>query len=758
MRRRSLGNVLFFATGVGLACCLTAAAAGSAGYVECCDPNWPYGGGPNDLIVPAGGYYAMTGDEDYHNVTVGAGATLDTQGYRLRACGALTNYGTITDTRTGGAGGPGGAGGRGQDPCGDSGGPALPEPGLPGEPGYPPTCPQGGQGGTGGGGGGGGGGAKWYSPPICSDAGGGNGGAGGLGGRGGGCVQIYAYGLDNQGTIEADGGQGASGGVGSNGQYTVFSSMDYAGGGGGGGAPGGGGNGGTVEVHYAKCLDLGQIHATGGPGGDGATGGASGTTVVGHPLVYLDQWLEYEYEGAAGSAQGGHGGYGERDQGSWAGDGATGGNGADGAPGQRIIEFTACPPLPPSPRYSFTDLGPAPTLYSDAEGLNRAGWVVGIADTTGGEEHAFLWRCGCVYDLGTLGGDFSLAYDINQSGQVVGVASTGTGAWHGFLWLPQAACGFSAGMNDLCPSDHECWALAINGNTNVVGWRIRSSGNYTDAFLWLCEPTCGLPVGMNDPFGCWPNNHAQAIGLNDRTDAVGWGVYNWSIPPNPKPAGLLWYCGGAGPDDCPQQPSLSGNPYKFHDINDQRQVIGLNDNWPGIWLPDPCLGCEYTALDSLSDSPGEVRALNEATDVVGWSPSEVGDAHACLWRYAGGHVWELLDLNECIPGGTGWQLSIATDINEAGQIVGYAFAPDVQHGFLLSPQECTGFLRCDINCDGSVNFKDINPFVEALAAPCSYAVAYPNCNWLCNCDINRDGMVNFGDINPFVACLSQSRP
>ncbi|MEW6252149.1 MAG: hypothetical protein AB1716_16040 [Planctomycetota bacterium] len=60
----------------------------------------------------------------------------------------------------------------------------------------------------------------------------------------------------------------------------------------------------------------------------------------------------------------------------------------------------------------------------------------------------------------------------------------------------------------------------------------------------------------------------------------------------------------------------------------------------------------------------------------------------------------------------------------------------------------------DLNCDGHVDFDDINPFVLALTDPAGYAIAYPNCNIL-NGDCNGDGLVNFDDINPFVALLAQ---
>jgi hypothetical protein len=62
--------------------------------------------------------------------------------------------------------------------------------------------------------------------------------------------------------------------------------------------------------------------------------------------------------------------------------------------------------------------------------------------------------------------------------------------------------------------------------------------------------------------------------------------------------------------------------------------------------------------------------------------------------------------------------------------------------------------RGDLNCDGSVNFGDINPFVLALSAGESgYYASWPNCQWY-NGDVNTDGVVGFGDINPFVALLS----
>ncbi|MCG3127758.1 MAG: hypothetical protein CHACPFDD_02630 [Phycisphaerae bacterium] len=58
----------------------------------------------------------------------------------------------------------------------------------------------------------------------------------------------------------------------------------------------------------------------------------------------------------------------------------------------------------------------------------------------------------------------------------------------------------------------------------------------------------------------------------------------------------------------------------------------------------------------------------------------------------------------------------------------------------------------DMNCDGSVNGFDIDPFTLALSDPAGYAAAYPACD-INNGDVNVDGSVNGFDIDPFVGLL-----
>ncbi len=59
----------------------------------------------------------------------------------------------------------------------------------------------------------------------------------------------------------------------------------------------------------------------------------------------------------------------------------------------------------------------------------------------------------------------------------------------------------------------------------------------------------------------------------------------------------------------------------------------------------------------------------------------------------------------------------------------------------------------DLNCDGAVDFADINPFVLALTDPAGYQAAFPNC-FLLAADCDNSGALDFYDINSFVSLLT----
>lgn len=71
---------------------------------------------------------------------------------------------------------------------------------------------------------------------------------------------------------------------------------------------------------------------------------------------------------------------------------------------------------------------------------------------------------------------------------------------------------------------------------------------------------------------------------------------------------------------------------------------------------------------------------------------------------------------------------------------------------LSEPANLSVTISCDSNCDGSVDFNDIDQFIVALIDQAEWESS-SSCDYLCVNDSNRDGTVDFNDIDSFVECL-----
>lgn len=76
------------------------------------------------------------------------------------------------------------------------------------------------------------------------------------------------------------------------------------------------------------------------------------------------------------------------------------------------------------------------------------------------------------------------------------------------------------------------------------------------------------------------------------------------------------------------------------------------------------------------------------------------------------------------------------------------YADNLSLTLSTSPTVCRG----DADCDGDVDFADIDPFVAKLGCPTSGPNCDAPCTWM-NADVDGDGDVDFADIDPFVARL-----
>jgi len=348
--------------------------------------------------------------------------------------------------------------------------------------------------------------------------------------------------------------------------------------------------------------------------------------------------------------------------------------------------------------YTVTDLG-AGAAYA----INDAGQVTGYEEGVDGTHYGVMWETSggsgrvAVTYLPTLGGSDCRGMAINNAGEIAGYAETADGDNRAFLWLPEPAHGLPAGMHDLGTLGEygpESYGYDLNDYADVVG-AADTSPVRQHAFLWL--PTRGSLVhpGMND-LGTLGGSDSEARGINNNGQVVGWAnTYGVTLR-----HAFLWYNGmndlGALPD---------GALSEAFAINDAGQVVGWSctegyTTWHAfLWLPEPAYGfpAGMNDLGTLGSGESQALAINRCGLTTGWSNTSSGERHAFLCRGP-----RMVDLNDLTPADSGWVLTEAWDINDAGQIVGCGERDGEMHAFLLRFT-----LPGDLDYDGDVDLSDL---------------------------------------------------
>ena len=154
--------------------------------------------------------------------------------------------------------------------------------------------------------------------------------------------------------------------------------------------------------------------------------------------------------------------------------------------------------------------------------LNQHGDAIGTSTLPGDEFwHAFLWSCGRMRDLGTLGGNLSEALAINGAGVVVGRAdfSPDSPYHHAVAWRNNSI--HDLGVVDPCQNST---ATSINSAGDAVGGLGACTDNpddqnYFSAFFWHK----GKPMAdLNTLVTPASDMHIEfATAINDRGEIVG---------------------------------------------------------------------------------------------------------------------------------------------------------------------------------------------------------------------------------------------
>jgi probable HAF family extracellular repeat protein len=315
------------------------------------------------------------------------------------------------------------------------------------------------------------------------------------------------------------------------------------------------------------------------------------------------------------------------------------------------------------PAYTVTDLTLGGSL-SDGLGINANGQVTGQSYTTGNaEQHAFLWTpttpngaSGTMLDLGTLGGTESGGYGVNASGQVAGYSWTTGGAnYRAFL--------YDGTMHDLGTLGGEfSYGLGINDSGQVTGYSGTTGGDHR-AFLY---------DGTMHDLGTLGGAESEGNGINARGQVTGYSATTGNAEVH-----AFLYDGTLHDLE-----TLGGKDSRGNGINASGQVTGQSNGQVGGQSFDSHAFLYDGTLHDLGTLGGAFSyglGINASGQVTGYSNPPAW--HAFLYTSGSGMV----DLNSLIDPLSGWELSRAWAINDAGQITGNGYIGGEQHAYLLTP-------------------------------------------------------------------------
>lgn len=266
--------------------------------------------------------------------------------------------------------------------------------------------------------------------------------------------------------------------------------------------------------------------------------------------------------------------------------------------------------------------------FSRGYALNDLGVVVGESDNS--ISKAFRWDNGTLTNLGALGGTSSVAHDVNNLGVVVGSSNNGT-ASKPFVLTSSGMTALPT-LSALATATGRAWAISSDGKYIAGLSRATDASTTSHATLWELQADgsyAATDIGalVDESF------FSQAYAVNSAGVAVGYSV--------------------VGTVSSTSTTSLNHGFYRL----DDGELVDI-----GI------------LSDRATWRHSEARDVNNAGNFVGsvanffQSPTFGGAA------FLGDRVGDstaIVELNELVVNGAGWQLQAAEGINQARDIIGY---------------------------------------------------------------------------------------
>jgi len=205
-------------------------------------------------------------------------------------------------------------------------------------------------------------------------------------------------------------------------------------------------------------------------------------------------------------------------------------------------------------------------------------------------------------------------------------------------------------------------------------------------------------------------------------------------------------CGNAQPITAGQ--TIIGSLYGLT-ADGESECVSANGN-PDAWysFTATCPGTLVVSTCGTHDAGGVDRGMDTVISIHDGCPGTLGNQRACN--------------DNALPPCAG-DLGVAGDARASTTLAaGQTVRIRVSHatgGFgngMFQLRAAFGLSTGDANCDGIRDLADVPAFILALTDPAGFEAAYPGCD-IHRCDVNGDGAVNGRDIQPFVAGLQPPR-